>query len=141
MKLVEVIQTPMTSPDIVEEVQNWVKSIKKVPVSCGDTPGFIVNRLLVPNMAQAMLMVDRGDATVTDIDISMQLGAGNPMGPLHLADYVGLDTCFFILKGWVDQYPNEPAFVIPECLKQKVDAGDFGRKSGKGFYYWDGEKR
>ena len=86
-------------------------------------------------------MVDRADASIKDIDISMQLGAGHPMGPLHLADYIGLDTCYFIAKGWVEKYPNEPAFVIPQCLKNMVDAGHLGRKTGKGFYHWDGDKR
>lgn len=142
MKLVEVIHTPSTDPDVIAKVKTWVQAdLKKVAVECGDTPGFIVNRLLVPALMQAMLMVDRADATIQDIDISMQLGAGHPMGPLHLADYIGLDTCYFIVKGWVDKYPNEPAFVLPECLKAKVDAGDLGRKTGKGFYHWEGDKR
>jgi len=141
MKLVEVIRTDGTSPGVFERAYNWVSDINKVPVSCGDTPGFIVNRLLVPSLLQAMLMVDRNDASVKDIDISMQLGAGHPMGPLHLADYIGLDTAFFITQGWVEKYPDEPAFVVPNCLKEKVDAGHFGRKSGQGFYHWDGDKR
>ena len=68
-------------------------------VSCKDTPGFIVNRLLVPNLMQAMALVERGDASTKDVDVSMQLGAGHPMGPLHLADYIGLDTCLFIVEG------------------------------------------
>ena len=100
-----------------------------------------MNRLLVPNMLQAMLMVDRKDASVRDIDISMQLGAGHPMGPLHLADYIGLDTALFIAQGWVEKYPDEPAFVIPKCLSELVEARHLGRKSGQGFYSWDGEKR
>ena len=141
MKLVEVIRTDETDPAAFERAFNWVSDIKKVPVSCGDTPGFIVNRLLVPSLLQAMLMVDRDDASVKDIDISMQLGAGHPMGPLHLADYIGLDTALFITQGWVEKYPNEPAFVLPKCLKEKVDAGHLGRKSGQGFYHWDGDKR
>mmetsp|Transcript_24080 Transcript_24080/g.35652 ORF Transcript_24080/g.35652 Transcript_24080/m.35652 type:complete len:284 (+) Transcript_24080:367-1218(+) len=141
MKLVEVIRTEQTDPDVFEKAYGWVSDIGKVPVSCGDTPGFIVNRLLVPALAQAMLMVDRNDATVHDIDVSLQLGAGHPMGPLHLADYIGLDTCLFILEGWVEKYPNEPAFAIPVCLKELVGAGNLGRKTGKGFYHWDGDKR
>lgn len=76
--------------------------IHSIPIS-GDTPGFIVNRLLVPSLMQAMAMVDRDDASVKDIDISMQLGAGHPMGPLHLADYIGLDTCLFIVQGWTEK--------------------------------------
>jgi 3-hydroxyacyl-CoA dehydrogenase len=103
--------------------------------------GFIVNRLLVPSLLQAMFMVDRKDATVRDIDLSLQLGAGHPMGPLHLADYIGLDTMLFITKGWVEKYPDEPAFAIPECLSELVEAGHLGRKSGRGFYFWEGDKR
>jgi len=141
MKLVEVIRTKQTDPIVFEKAYNWVGDIGKVAVSCGDTPGFIVNRLLVPSLMQALLMVDRNDATVKDIDISMQLGAGHPMGPIHLADYIGLDTCLFIVEGWVEKYPNEPAFIIPKCLKEKVEAGNLGRKTGKGFYFWDGDKR
>ena len=141
MKLVEVIRTEKTDPAVFEKAYNWVGDIGKVAVTCGDTPGFIVNRLLVPSLMQALLMVDRQDATVKDIDISMQLGAGHPMGPIHLADYSGLDTCLFIVEGWVQKYPNEPAFMIPKCLKEKVAAGDLGRKTGKGFYFWQGDKR
>lgn len=141
MKLVEVIRTDQTDPIVFEKAYNWVNDIKKVPVTCGDTPGFIVNRLLVPSLMQAMLMVDRADASVKDIDISLQLGAGHPMGPIHLADYIGLDTCLYIVEGWTQKYPNEPAFVLPKCLKEKVEAGHLGRKSGKGFYHWDGDKR
>lgn len=87
-----------------------------------------------------MLMFDRGDATTADIDLSMQLGAGHPMGPLHLMDYIGLDTAHSIVTGWRQNYPNEPAFVIPKCLAEKVANGHLGRKTGKGFYNWDGDK-
>ena len=88
-----------------------------------------------------MLMVDRKDATVKDIDLSMQLGAGHPMGPLHLADYIGLDTILSVMTSWKKDFPEEPAFVIPQCIQDNVAAGHFGRKAGKGFYDWDGEKR
>lgn len=81
MKLVEVIRTEQTDPTVFQKAYDWVGEIGKVAVSCGDTPGFIVNRLLVPSLMQALLMVDRQDATVKDIDVSMQLGAGHPMGP------------------------------------------------------------
>ena len=141
MKLVEVIRSDKTDAAVFEKAHGWVEDIGKVAVSCGDTPGFIVNRLLVPSLMQAMAMVDRNDATVKDIDISMQLGAGHPMGPLHLADYIGLDTCLFIVEGWAQKYPNEPSFFVPQCLKEKVAAGNLGRKSGIGFYIWDGDKR
>jgi len=141
MKLVEVIYTKHTDTEVFDKAYNWVNSIGKVAVKCGDTPGFIVNRLLVPSLMQAMLMVDRADASVKDIDLSLKLGAGHPMGPLHLADYIGLDTCYYIVNGWTEKFPDEPSFVIPECLKAKVQAGNFGRKTGKGFYEWNGEKR
>jgi len=140
MKLVEVIRTEHTSQESFESIMSYGKKIGKTTVSCGDTPGFIVNRLLIPYLSQALCMVDRNDASVRDIDVSMQLGAGHPMGPITLADYVGLDTCLNILKGWKEDYPNEPSFVIPKCLESKVKAGHLGRKSGKGFYNWNGDK-
>jgi 3-hydroxyacyl-CoA dehydrogenase len=141
MKLVEIIRTEQTDPVIVDRVTKWVHDISKVPVSCNDTPGFIVNRLLVPSLMQAMAMADRNDATIADIDTSLVLGAGHPMGPLHLADYIGLDTCYFIIKGWVEKYPTEPSFFIPANLKEMVEKGHLGRKTGRGFYHWDGDKR
>ncbi|GMI47405.1 hypothetical protein TrCOL_g3666 [Triparma columacea] len=142
MKLVEVIKTDHTHPEVFDAAKNWVGDINKIAVSCTDTPGFIVNRLLVPFLTQALLMVDRGDASIKDIDISMQLGAGHPMGPLHLADYIGLDTINNIITGWVEKFPDEPAFVTPKCLTEKIEAGELGRKTGKGFYYWgEGDKR
>lgn len=140
MKLVEVIQTVHTDPATFDRMIGFGKDIGKVTVSCKDTPGFIVNRLLIPFLSQAMAMVDRKDAAVPDIDVSMQLGAGHPMGPLHLADYVGLDICYNVLKGWQEAYPNESAFIIPKCLEEKVKRGDLGRKSGRGFYVWEGDK-
>jgi len=140
MQLVEVVRTDSTDDAVFEKAMNFTKSLKKTPIACKDTPGFVVNRLLVPSMAQAMAMLDRGDASVQDIDTGMKLGAGHPMGPLQLADYVGLDTCLFILQGWVKEFPQEPAFFIPECLKSKVKDGKLGRKTGEGFYKWEGDK-
>ena len=136
IRLVEVIKTTHTHPEIFDAATAWVGDINKTAVTCSDTPGFIVNRLLVPFLTQALLMVDRKDASIKDIDISMQLGAGHPMGPLHLADYIGLDTVNNIVTGWCKKFPNEPAFVVPECLTEKIAAGDLGRKTGKGFYHW-----
>lgn len=141
MKLVEVIKTDQTDDAVFKKCIQWVGDIGKVPVSCGDTPGFIVNRLLVPSLMQAMAMIDRNDASINDVDVAMSLGAGHPMGPLHLADYIGLDTCLFIVQGWVEKYPDEPSFFIPKCLQDKVQSGDLGRKTGKGFYEWSGDKR
>lgn len=141
MKLVEVIRTDRTDDVVFDRTLEWVERIGKVGVTCRDTPGFIVNRLLVPNLVQAILLVERGDATTRDVDLSMQLGAGHPMGPLHLADYVGLDTCLFIMEGWVKDFPEERAFVVPDILRAKVEKNELGRKTGKGFYNWDGDKR
>lgn len=140
MRLVEVIRNEHTTNETFNRVSAFGKAIGKTTVSCDDTPGFIVNRLLVPYIASAMGMVDRREASVPDIDVSMQLGAGHPMGPLHLADYIGLDTLHSILVGWTKNYPNEPTFFIPDCLLAKIKAGELGRKTGKGFYTWDGEK-
>mmetsp|Transcript_20751 Transcript_20751/g.22563 ORF Transcript_20751/g.22563 Transcript_20751/m.22563 type:complete len:319 (+) Transcript_20751:73-1029(+) len=140
MKLVEVIRTTHTSPEVFDRVYRFSREIEKVPVAAKDTPGFIVNRLLVPYMAQAMALVDRGDASVADIDEAMKLGAGHPMGPLTLADYVGHDINYNVMKGWREAYPNEPTFFVPKCLEELVQKGHLGRKSGRGFYEWNGDK-
>lgn len=92
-------------------------------------------------MGQALLLVARGDASIEDVDTAMIYGAGMPMGPLTLADYVGLDTCLSILQGWNSRFPTEPAFEVPALLEKMVKAGRFGRKSGMGFYKWTGDKR
>lgn len=141
MKVVEVIKTDQTDPAVLEKGLKWVEEIGKVSVLCDDTPGFIVNRILVPMLMQSMTLIDRNIASVKDVDVAMKLGCGHPMGPLHLADYIGLDTCYYIVKGWMEKYPNEKDFFIPNCLEEMVQEGDLGRKTGKGFYYWDGEKR
>jgi len=141
MKVVEVIKTDDTDPIVLEKGLKWVEEIGKVSVLCGDTPGFIVNRILVPMLMQSMSLIDRKDASVKDIDIAMKLGCGHPMGPLHLADYIGLDTCYFIVSGWMEKYPDESDFFIPACLQANIEAGNLGRKTGKGFYHWEGEKR
>jgi len=140
MQLVEVVKTSKTDASVFKSTYDLVRHIGKVPIACKDTPGFVVNRLLIPYISQALLLLDRGDASKEDIDTGMRLGAGHPMGPIHLADYVGLDTTLFVLEGWVKSYPKEPAFVIPENLRQKVAQGKLGRKTGEGFYKWDGDK-
>ena len=141
MRLVEVVRTDDTDEDVFAAARAFGEACGKAPVSCKDTPGFVVNRLLVPFMLQSLLMLERGDATKEDIDTAMMYGCGHPMGPLTLTDYVGLDTTLYILQGWVKRYPNEPAFAIPKILEEKVAAGKLGRKTGEGFYKWDGDKK
>jgi len=141
MKLVEVVKTDKTSDEVFAEAKAFGEAVGKVPVSASDTSGFVVNRLLVPYMAEAMRMVERGDATVEDVDAGMTLGCGYPMGPFTLTDYVGLDTTLSILEGWHAEDPSNPLFEPPALLKQKVAEGKLGRKSGEGFYDWKGDKR
>lgn len=141
MKLVEVVRTDETDAEVFEAARAFGAACGKAPVSCKDTPGFVVNRLLVPYMVQAIDMLDRGDASKEDIDAAMQFGCGYPMGPLTLTDYVGLDTTLFILQGWTERYPNEPAFKIPASLERLVAEGKLGRKTGEGYYKWDGDKK
>ncbi|HHH29804.1 MAG TPA: 3-hydroxybutyryl-CoA dehydrogenase [Polyangiaceae bacterium] len=141
MRLVEVVRTEATDEDVFAAARAFGEACGKTPVACKDTPGFIVNRLLVPYMVEAIEMLDRGDASKEDIDTAMQLGCGYPMGPLTLTDYVGLDTTLFILEGWTERYPDEPAFRVPASLRQKVNEGKLGRKTGEGYYSWQGDKK
>lgn len=134
MKLLEVVKFDQTSEDTFQRLMKFGKDIGKVTVVCKDTPGFIVNRLLVPYMLEAIRMFDRGDASKEDIDLAMKLGAGYPMGPFQLSDYVGLDTTQFIVKGWHEKYPNEPLFQPIATLDKLVAEGKLGVKSGEGFY-------
>jgi len=134
MKLLELVRIPETSDDTFAAMKEWGKNLKKVTIDCKDTPGFVVNRLLVPNLMEAIRMLERGDATSKDIDTAMKLGAGHPMGPFELADYVGLDTIKFIMDGWSESYPEETLFKKSELLDNLVADGKFGRKSGEGFY-------
>jgi len=141
MKLVEVVRTPATSAESFDAAMAFGKAVGKAPVAAADTPGFIVNRLLVPYMAEAIRLVERGDATPADVDTAMKLGCGYPMGPFTLTDYVGLDTTLSILEGWHERFPGDPLFVPPQVLKDKVAEGKLGRKSGEGFFDWSGDKR
>ena len=141
MRLVEVVRTDATDPEVFAAARAFGEAVGKAPVACKDTPGFVVNRLLVPYMSQALLMLDRGDATKEDIDTAMQFGCGHPMGPITLTDYVGLDTTLSILEGWCERYPDEPTFHVPASLREHVAAGRLGRKSGEGYFKWDGDKR
>ena len=141
MRLVEVVRTPATSEEVFAAARAFGEACGKTPVACKDTPGFVVNRLLVPYMVQSLMMLERGDASAADIDAAMKLGCGHPMGPIELTDYVGLDTTLAILEGWVKVHPKESAFAIPAVLQKKVAEGKLGRKTGEGFYKWQGDKR
>lgn len=133
MKLVEVVRTIMTDEQVFEETKELIRSLGKEPVSCRDNSGFIVNRLLVPYLLDAIRGLEEGIGSVEDIDKAMQLGCGYPMGPLTLLDFVGLDTTYFIANIMFEEY-REKRFAPPPLLKQMVLAGRLGRKSGRGFY-------
>jgi len=143
MKLVEVVRLREGTNDATyNALTQFVTDIEKVFVTCKDTPGFIVNRLLVPYMQEAVQMLERGDASARDIDTAMKLGAGYPMGPFELADYVGLDTNKFIVDAW--QARGDPNLKIQrsKLMEALVEKGHLGRKTGKGFYdYSDGKKK
>uniref|UniRef100_A0A8D2JTC2 Hydroxyacyl-coenzyme A dehydrogenase, mitochondrial n=1 Tax=Sciurus vulgaris TaxID=55149 RepID=A0A8D2JTC2_SCIVU len=137
MKLVEVIKTPMTSQKTFESLVDFSKTLGKHPVSCKDTPGFIVNRLLVPYLLEAIRLHERvsyGDASKEDIDTAMKLGAGYPMGPFELVDYVGLDTTKFILDGWHEMDVKNPLFQPSASLNKLVAEKKLGKKTGEGYY-------
>lgn len=134
MKLVEVVRIPETSETTFNTLVDFGKAMGKTTVDAKDTPGFIVNRLLVPYMMEAVRMVERGDASARDVDTAMKLGAGYPMGPIELADYVGLDTCKFIMDGWSEAFKDNELFQPSPLLNKMVADGKCGMKSGEGFY-------
>ena len=135
MKLVEVARTIVTADDVYETVCEFGKSLGKVPVRTSDKTGFIVNRLLVPYLMDAIRAFEEGVGSVADIDVSMKLGCGYPMGPFTLLDFVGLDTTYYITKVMFDEF-KEKRFASPPLLKRMVMAGWYGKKNGKGFYDW-----
>jgi 3-hydroxyacyl-CoA dehydrogenase len=135
MKLLEVIRTSNTSDSTHNAMLEYGRSIGKTTVECKDTPGFIVNRLLVPYLFEAVRMYERGEASLRDIDTAMKLGAGYPMGPFELADYVGLDTSKFIIDGWQKRYPNVEAFKSSKLVDKLVADGKLGRKTGSLFIF------
>ena len=139
MKLVEVIRTILTEPNVYEDAVRFAGSLGKVPVRTGDRTGFIVNRLLVPYMLDAIRALEEGVASVVDIDNAMKLGCGYPMGPLTLGDFVGLDTTYYISEIMFNEF-RERRFSAPPLLKRMVMAGLYGRKSGKGFYDYSDPK-
>src|SRR5881392_1433585 len=125
MKLVEVVRTIQTDPAALADATAWCKAVGKTPVRCGDSTGFVVNRLLVPYMLDAVRVFEQGLASRDDIDNAMKLGAGYPMGPLFLGDYVGLDTTYAIAQIMFDEF-KEPRFSAPPLLKRMVMAGQHG---------------
>jgi 3-hydroxybutyryl-CoA dehydrogenase len=133
MKLVEVVQTILTDEKSVLAAYEWVQAVGKVPVRTKDSTAFIVNRLLVPYLLDAVRVYEGGLATLEDIDQAMKLGCGYPMGPFTLLDLVGLDTTMYVAEVMFDEY-REPRYAPPPLLKRMVMAGQLGRKSGKGFY-------
>ncbi len=132
MKLVEVVKTVRTDPAAVQAANAWCMAIGKTVVNCGDSTGFVVNRLLVPYMLDAVRVFEQGLASRDDIDNAMKLGCGYPMGPLFLTDYVGLDTTYYISEIMFDEF-KEPRFAAPPLLKRMVLAGMHGRKTGRCF--------
>lgn len=133
MKLVEVVRAIRTSESTVERALAFATSLGKEPIRAHDNSGFVVNLLLVPYMIDAIRALESGVASVVDIDKGMTLGAGHPMGPLTLLDFVGLDTVYRIAEIMYDEY-RETRYAPPPLLKRMVIAGMYGKKSGMGFY-------
>jgi 3-hydroxybutyryl-CoA dehydrogenase len=136
MKLVEVIRALTTSDETYQTVFAFAQSLGKEPITAPDRPGFIVNRLLVPYLLDAIRAYENGLGTLEDIDKGMKLGCGYPMGPFTLLDFVGLDTTYYIANIMFEEF-REPAYAPPPLLKRMVLAGRLGRKSGQGFYKYE----
>jgi 3-hydroxybutyryl-CoA dehydrogenase len=136
MKLVEVIRALTTSDETYQTVFAFAQSLGKEPITAPDRPGFIVNRLLVPYLLDAIRAYENGLGTLEDIDKGMKLGCGYPMGPFTLLDFVGLDTTYYIANIMFEEF-REPAYAPPPLLKRMVLAGRLGKKSGRGFYTYE----
>jgi 3-hydroxyacyl-CoA dehydrogenase len=134
MKLLEIVRIPETSDSTYDAVMKFGKELGKVTVTCKDTPGFIVNRLLNPYMGESYRMLERGDATVEDIDKAMKLGAGFPMGPFELTDLIGIDTARNVRQFYHEVFPNDTQYTPSPLLNKMVQEGKLGVKSGEGFY-------
>jgi 3-hydroxybutyryl-CoA dehydrogenase len=137
MKLVEVVQTILTSDATVTAAREWVQALGKTPVKTKDSTAFIVNRLLVPYLLDAIRLYESGLASLEDIDTAMKLGCGYPMGPFTLLDLVGLDTTMYVAEVMFEEF-REARYAPPPLLKRMVMAGRLGRKSGRGFYDYSG---
>jgi len=133
MKLVEVVKTIATAPEVYDAAYEFAKRLGKVPVRTSDKTGFIVNRLLVPYLLDAIRAYEEGVGSIEDIDNAMKLGCGYPMGPFTLLDFVGLDTTYYITHVMYDEF-KERRFASPPLLKRLVMAGWYGKKTGRGFY-------
>jgi 3-hydroxybutyryl-CoA dehydrogenase len=139
MKLVEVVRTIATSAETEKTVMEFARSLGKEPIRAQDNSGFVVNRLLVPYLLDAVRALEEGVGSREDIDKGMELGCGHPMGPLKLLDFVGLDTTYYIAEIMFNEY-REKRFAPPPLLKRMVLAGRLGKKSGRGFYeYGEGK--
>jgi 3-hydroxybutyryl-CoA dehydrogenase len=140
MKLVEVARTILTEEAVVTAATDWVRAVGKVPVQTRDATGFMVNRLLVPYLLDAIRLYESGLGSLEDIDQAMKLGCGYPMGPFTLLDLVGLDTTQYVAEVMFEEF-REPRYAPPPLLKRMVMAGHLGRKTGRGFYtYREGVK-
>ncbi|VDN99116.1 unnamed protein product [Rodentolepis nana] len=153
MKLVEIIRCHFTSDEALkvrnvsifilgcllnpQHLMPFAESLNKTVVQCKDTPGFIVNRLLIPYLLEAVEMFERGEASLESIDLAMRAGAGHPMGPFELADHVGLDIIVAALEYWTLSYPDERVFRLNQTLRQLVADGKLGKKVGCGFFIYD----
>lgn len=136
MKLVEIVRAITTSDATIEALRGVVRRLGKSGIVCKDTPGFVVNRLLIPYMLDAVRALEEGVATAEEIDEAMRLGAGYPMGPFTLLDYVGLDTTYHAANSLYEEF-RDPRLAPPPLLKRLVLAGRYGRKTGQGFYRYD----
>jgi 3-hydroxybutyryl-CoA dehydrogenase len=139
MKLVEIVRTGATSDATFDRAFAFARDLGKVPIACTDNSGFVVNRLLVPYMLDAIRAFEEGIGSIEDIDTGMRLGCGHPMGPFILGDFVGLDTLYYIAEIMFDEY-REKRFAPPPLLKRLYLAGYHGRKTGKGFYDYSGDE-
>ncbi len=133
MKLVEIVRTLLVSDQVIERTRAFVQELGKEAVECRDSSGFMVNRLLVPYLLDAIRAYENGVGALDDVDRAMTLGCGHPMGPFRLLDFIGLDTTLSIAEIMFDEY-RETRFAPPPLLKQMVQAGRLGRKSGRGFF-------
>lgn len=140
MPLVEIVRTLATDESTLAALRAFVQKLGKTAIMAPDAPGFVVNRLLIPYLLDAMRCAEQRLATVEDIDTGMKLGCGHPMGPLHLSDFIGLDTMQSVAEVLFEAF-GEPRFKAPSLLRQLVAAGRLGRKTGSGFYRWEAEKR